>query len=268
MPNRRKVLIGLGGSVALAGCTGDTDEEEPEEEPEEEEPEPEPASFAIQNVSFEPKNVVQGYSNINIEVTLLNEGGEGSQQLSVNIAEDYIDEQQVELLEGEEKTISISEIQSDEIEIGPNNCSIDTESSSFSSTIYIAPSDESTHEGSFALFDFNLRDGMIYIIPEEMELDLENNSVDIFYKNDGFGNFGTTSNDVYPILHTLYQVVESQDWWLDEFNFYYEADQDLPNPEEGSGRWKADIEWIHEIIKDEDNMSEMVEKAEDTVVRD
>ena len=32
MPNRRKVLIGLGGSVALAGCTGDTDDEEPEEE--------------------------------------------------------------------------------------------------------------------------------------------------------------------------------------------------------------------------------------------
>ena len=45
MPNRRKVLIGLGGSVAIAGCTGETDEEEPEEEdttnepPEEEEPE-------------------------------------------------------------------------------------------------------------------------------------------------------------------------------------------------------------------------------------
>ena len=39
MPNRRKVLIGLGGSIAIAGCTGDTDEEEPE--PEEEEPEPE-----------------------------------------------------------------------------------------------------------------------------------------------------------------------------------------------------------------------------------
>ena len=45
MPNRRKVLIGLGGSVAIAGCTGDTDEEEPEpeeEEPEQEEEEPEP----------------------------------------------------------------------------------------------------------------------------------------------------------------------------------------------------------------------------------
>ena len=38
MPNRRKVLIGLGGSIAIAGCTGETDEEEPEEEePEEEE---------------------------------------------------------------------------------------------------------------------------------------------------------------------------------------------------------------------------------------
>lgn len=86
MPNRRKVLIGLGTSVAVAGCS-DTSEPEPEPEEEEEteeesepepeeeesEPEPEPALFEVVNYGF-PETAEIG-EEINLEVTVENTGG-------------------------------------------------------------------------------------------------------------------------------------------------------------------------------------------------
>lgn len=41
MPKRRKVLIGLGGAVTLAGCSGETETEQNDGETEEGQPEPE-----------------------------------------------------------------------------------------------------------------------------------------------------------------------------------------------------------------------------------
>lgn len=121
MPKRRKVLLGLGGSMAIAGCTEDTDEETEDETdtPEPEEEEPKPPNFAIQDISIDPKDLVQGYSDISIEVILLNKGGKGSQQLSIDIGGDNINEQQIELVENEKDVITISEIESDEFDIGP-----------------------------------------------------------------------------------------------------------------------------------------------------
>ncbi|MFC5135540.1 MULTISPECIES: hypothetical protein [Haloferacaceae] len=68
--NRRKYLAISGGLIALAGCSGETDNKQSEEEPEEEnqesdpepEPEPDPPNFEIQSVgesgyiNYHPQN--------------------------------------------------------------------------------------------------------------------------------------------------------------------------------------------------------------------
>lgn len=78
MSSRRKVLIGLGGSIAIAGCTGETDEEEPEEEPE---PDPNPAFFEITDIgesgyiNYHPEN-----PEVDFSATIENTGDEQDTQ--------------------------------------------------------------------------------------------------------------------------------------------------------------------------------------------
>lgn len=76
MPKRRNVLIGLGGSIALAGCSGETEDEEPEESEQENQ-----ADTAQEESNSSPEFVVRDYNipetvtqpaAIDIEITFEN----------------------------------------------------------------------------------------------------------------------------------------------------------------------------------------------------
>ena len=123
MPKRRNVLIGLGGMVALAGCTGETDDEEPEEEePEEEEetdtsdsqPEEEdeseeeeeadPPRFEFTNVEPDGETVSYG-DTVELELTVENTGEEeGSQNIEYYLDDGLVDELEI-TLESEESEV-------------------------------------------------------------------------------------------------------------------------------------------------------------------
>lgn len=99
MPKRRKVLIGLGGAVTLAGCTGDTDEETEDSEPDAEQqetsteeptqtPTEEPPEFSLVDVFPEGKTVEQG-DRVEISAQVKNSGGkEGKVDVEIIISDE------------------------------------------------------------------------------------------------------------------------------------------------------------------------------------
>lgn len=246
--NRRQIVLGATvGFTFLSGCIGDETVSEPE-------PEPEP-EFEILSHSISSNKFVQGKSVVDIETKILNNGGEGEEDITIKMSDKEVYSQTIHLVEGEEKEIVASEIETDQLDIGPIAYSVSTINDLSEETIYVASSDESEHEAAATLFKIGMSEKtpLAHIESEYSEINLDTNTVTVSYKND------LHSSEITSILHILSQVVENRDWWIGEFQFEYEGEF-----ESYTGRWKADIEWIHEIIKDEDRRSDIAEKVEDT----
>ena len=75
MPNRRKVILGIGGTIALAGCAGDTEEQEstPTDTPTPTET-PSPPSFEVIEISV--PDSVDLHESFQIKIQVENTGGQ------------------------------------------------------------------------------------------------------------------------------------------------------------------------------------------------
>lgn len=254
----------------VAGCL-DSEDDPPEGESSSSDQNgetPEPPDFSINSLSINPQKVVQSHSDVEIQIDIQNRGGEGQEQISVELAGDSVYNNQVEIEAGDRERVTVESVTTEELSVGPIHCVAQTDEDSIQEIVYVGPSDEGTHMAAFELLRLGAEQRLVHLVIEDYELDLENSSVKIFYKNDGIGTFGTGGTDVLPMMSMLATIVENRGWWLGEFEFEYEPDDTLPDPAEGTGRWRADIEWVHEVIQDEDNLSEAVDKAEETIKRD
>lgn len=260
-------LLSMG---VVAGCL-DSEDDPPEGESSSSDQNgetPEPPDFSINSLSINPQKVVQSHSDVEIQIDIQNRGGEGQEQISVELAGDSVYNNQVEIEAGDRERVTVESVTTEELSVGPIHCVAQTDEDSIQEIVYVGPSDEGTHMAAFELLRLGAEQRLVHLVIEDYELDLENSSVKIFYKNDGIGTFGTGGTDVLPMMSMLATIVENRGWWLGEFEFEYEPDDTLPDPAEGTGRWRADIEWVHEVIQDEDNLSEAVDKAEETIKRD
>jgi hypothetical protein len=143
MPKRRKVLIGLGGSIAIAGCSGDTEEEpqqeqtdtdteeKPEQEETEEQNEPEPV---FEFVSISPENgEFLTTEEIDVEVEVKNTGnGSGRGIIEFRIQDGYEAAKEIELESGEVTTLNFS-FEPTDIDPGDIGYSFHSEDDSISS---------------------------------------------------------------------------------------------------------------------------------------
>lgn len=110
--NRRKYLAISGGMIAIAGCTGETNDDPPEEEEENNDP----ASFEINNISSSDNDIREG-SSVTLKAEIENTGDEsGETTIDLNI-NDHQESELVSLEGGEESTVEF-EIDTAEISSG------------------------------------------------------------------------------------------------------------------------------------------------------
>jgi hypothetical protein len=118
MTNRRKVLISLGGAMAVAGCSGETEESEPDQDEEDDSEEQEsdsgqteevePAQAEFTNISPENPTVVIG-DDLEISAELENTGGEaGEFEVELHVEEETISTKMVEVESGESEPVSMN----------------------------------------------------------------------------------------------------------------------------------------------------------------
>ncbi len=286
MLNRRKVLIGLGGTIALAGCTGDdseepdqeeeseeetsteSEEEETEEETEEEEQETEEEEqatedeeanqeeeeeqlsiFSLSGISPKDEIFVQG-KTIEVSVDIKNRGNvEGTKKITTEFAGEIVNTKEY-TIEPNEEEIHIINI--DTSKIGPDeyDLRIHSEDDEITSTIEI----RSTNENIMEIFDLQL---------EVFGLNLADHSIE---EDDLHIHYETTSTEPNEIVHDIMNVEE----------VYYSAIlQGIPTKqliaemsepgEEPVGRFRIENEWAIAYSDDEISESELKNKILDTL---
>jgi hypothetical protein len=284
------LLAGVSGvaSLGIAGCTGDTGNGGSRTDtPANLEPE-----LSVESVDISPDMVVRGRNTTSINTRISNDGGKGKRNLKLRMGGEVTEERNITVPESGEVNISFSDIDSDDINTGSVRCRISVDGHSTYDTLYVANDIASYHENQFKFLETLLEEVYTaYYDVTGMDLDLNNNSIDIYYKNDGFGNYGRVGSDIDIIIDALTEILDptpdaldelsgimdikyedqvepKEGWWLGRFNFYYEADQDLPDPSTGSGSWNIDIRSVHNAVDNEEMMENAVSKANDTHVRD
>ncbi|WP_280536612.1 hypothetical protein [Halopenitus sp. POP-27] len=160
MVRRRKVLIGIGTSVALAGCSGDTNNDQPEEnqesEPEEEtEEEPEEESQSETEAVFEVVETVDetnflSTDEISVGGVVENTGGSvGEQTVEIqDPAGNTVASEEVELESGETYNAVIN-IEPGTFQAGEYEIIILTEDDEVSYTITVSEPQEETGDSGY-----------------------------------------------------------------------------------------------------------------------
>jgi hypothetical protein len=284
------LLAGVSGvaSLGIAGCTGDTGNGGSRTDtPANLEPE-----LSVESVDVSPDTVVRSHNNTSIKTRISNDGGKSKADIKLRMGGKVTEERNITVPESSEVDIDFSDIESNDINTGSVRCRISVDGHSAYDTLYVANDITSYHENQFKFLETLLEE--VYTAHYDvtgMDLDLSNNSINIYYENDGFGNYGRFGSDIDIIIDTLTEILDpdpdtldelsvimdmkyedevetKEGWWLGRFNFYYEADQDLPDPSTGSGSWNIDIRSVHNAVDDEEMMENAVSKANDTHVRD
>ena len=232
MPKRRDVLIGVGGTLALAGCTSDeSDESESTTTPTPTPTEPEPPYFEITAGDQDTFDRRFG-ENISLDVSVTNTGGKaGSQTVELKFNDETVAEQELELNEREEDSISYN--------------------------LFAEELEADTYQYSYSTEDHEFRGGEVHILkcPEEDELpdyraisaddlgyeDIERIQVHVRLLNDGDDY---TDSDLIKIAQDVVCTLTADYPWHAIGLFYWEDGQ-WPGYEQAFAEcnWAPDGMW-------------------------
>jgi len=270
MPNRRKVLIGLGGSVALAGCTGETDEEEPEpeeEEPEEDTPTETPEETESEEETEEEEQVEEVSEFVLSDLSPTNDTFEQGEEIEASV----IVENEGNIEDTKEITTEFDGniVDTEEYTIGPNN----EKTHSYS----IDTTDNEPDEYDLVVFseDDELSTTLEVIISLEENMEIMGSTLSIFglnlveWSKEGEElhiHYETTSTESYEIVDDMMSVEEA---YLAALNRGLETERiiaEMSEPgEDPIARYTVETEWSNQLTEGTITESEMEDKIIDTL---